>query len=392
MAMDHTPSGRRPHYHRGRRGMDRRGSERRSPQAAEQAPRPAGDQVDVEQIMRDIRSRISQRHGIELTPQQIQDLAARRLEAILDPRNVNPTLFDQLRKGAAAAPEPQPQAADQASAIADDAIYEGGAVLRFFRRLFNPLLKLLFDPAPLTTAIRAQAQITREAAIRAAERERIQTEWNALHYQIVQRLVTEVSRNSIEVQALTTRVEALAARVDFNDRRVRSLESAPAPARRERPQEPVQAPPVTSEVVASSENVATPATPGASPGLQSDGARRRRRRRRGRRGSTPVAESTGGAAAAVEAGTDDLPEGDDAGGDEDLQDGPDAVEAAAPDATAPAAAGAVEPTALERTDTADAVEPTAVNTLPAPGPLPSAAPDEPPAPASAARDPGAPES
>src|SRR5688572_24282403 len=98
MAMDHNASGRRPHYHRGRRGMDRRGTERRSQQSADQTPRPSADQADVEQIMREIRSRIAQR-GIELSPQQIQDLAAHRLEAILDPRTSNPTLFDQLRKG-----------------------------------------------------------------------------------------------------------------------------------------------------------------------------------------------------------------------------------------------------------------------------------------------------
>ena len=108
MAMDHNASGRRPHYHRGRRGMDRRGSERRSQQPAEAAPRPSSDQLDVEQIMREIRSRIAQR-GIDLTPQQIQDLAAHRLEAILDPRNINPTLLDQLRRGAATPPDPLPR-------------------------------------------------------------------------------------------------------------------------------------------------------------------------------------------------------------------------------------------------------------------------------------------
>ena len=86
MAMDHNPPGRRPHYHRGRRGTDRRGNDRRSAQqSAEPGARPSGDQVDVEQIMREIRSRISQRHGIELSTQQIQELAARRLEAILEP-------------------------------------------------------------------------------------------------------------------------------------------------------------------------------------------------------------------------------------------------------------------------------------------------------------------
>ena len=75
--------------------------------ARQRAPQPppqrrtgrsaAGDQVDVEQIMRDIRARISQRHGIELSNQQIQELAARRLEAILDPRTIKPALLEQLR-------------------------------------------------------------------------------------------------------------------------------------------------------------------------------------------------------------------------------------------------------------------------------------------------------
>jgi len=222
--------------------MDRRGSERRTPQqAAEQAPRSSSDQVDVEQIMREIRSRVSQRHGIELTPQQIQELAARRLEAILDPRNVNPTLFEQLRKGAASAPDPAPQTAEGELSITEDAIYDGGGVVRFFRRLLNPLLKLLFNPAPLVAALQTQARINRESATRAAERERRQTEWNALHYQVLQRLVTEVSRNSLEVQALVSRVEALTGRVDFNDRRVRALESVPVPARNQRT--PHEAPP-----------------------------------------------------------------------------------------------------------------------------------------------------
>ena len=95
MPTEHNAQGRRPHYNRGRRGPDRRGSDRRSTQQAqEQQGRPqGGDHVDVEQIMRDIRARIAQRHGIELSSQQVQELAARRLEAILDPRTMNPALM-----------------------------------------------------------------------------------------------------------------------------------------------------------------------------------------------------------------------------------------------------------------------------------------------------------
>ena len=88
---------RRPHYHRGRRGPDRRGGDRRPQQQPQQTDNSSNrdrDQLDVEQIMREIRSRISEKHGIDLTAQLIQELAARRLEAILDPRTIKPSLMD----------------------------------------------------------------------------------------------------------------------------------------------------------------------------------------------------------------------------------------------------------------------------------------------------------
>ena len=87
--MDHNQQGQTPgrrHFHRGRRGPDRRGPDRRGPDRQPQPPaEPAArNDIDVEQIMRDIRARISQRSGIELTNQQIQELAARRLESSVE--------------------------------------------------------------------------------------------------------------------------------------------------------------------------------------------------------------------------------------------------------------------------------------------------------------------
>ncbi|HVG71155.1 MAG TPA: hypothetical protein VM819_09600 [Vicinamibacterales bacterium] len=368
--MDHNPSGRRPHYHRGRRGTDRRGSDRRVPQqSAEQGGRPSADQVDVEQIMREIRNRISQRHGIEFSTQQIQDLAARRLEAILEPRNINPTLLEQLRKGAAAPQDPLPPNADAADSFADDAIYAGSPLVRFFRRLFNPLLKLLFNPAPVVSALQAQGRRNQAVATRTAELERRQTEWNALHYQILQRLVTEVSRASIEMQALSQRVEALAARVDFNDRRVRTLETAPPPARSPRPQETAPtatSPAATSPAPAPPE---TATTTNSSPPA-ADAPRRRRRRRRGRRGSIVGTESSATPAAANAVVPDDaadLDEGDDEEALEESPSGEPTVESAAEIAvadTAPAAEPAVLPVP-------SMPEPAA---LPSPGPAPEPSP------------------
>lgn len=301
--MDHNAQGRRPHYHRGRRGSDRRGGDRRAPQQPpEHSGRSGAEQVDVEQIMRDIRARIAQRHGIELTTPQIQELAARRLEAILDPRTINPTLTEQLRKAASNPIDVPLPAIDPGYEFDESTLFDTHrGLLRLIRRLLNPILKLFFNPTPLIQTLHTQARMNKQAAAREAERERRQTEWNALHYEILSRLVTEVSRVSIEMQELSGRVESLAARVDFNDRRVRTIESAAVQARPAHPraseaQTAVSAPAGAQEPAVSS---VAPEAPAADGGM-----RRKRRRRRGRRsggipsglaaapGAAPPVEST----------------------------------------------------------------------------------------------------
>ena len=284
---DHQPNhGRRPHY-RGRRGNERRGTERRTPQhAAESAPR---DNVDVEQIMRDIRARIASRHGIELSTGQIQELAARRLDAILDPRHVKPSLLEQMRRAAGESVEVPEPPADTSTPFAESTLYESHqALVRFFRRLFNPLLKLFFNPAPIARAITAQNERLDAMARREADLLSRQTEWNALQYEILQRLVTEIARNSLEVQSLSLRVESLEAKLDFNERRVRAMEQGTGSARPAvRPAAEVSAEPASLQPPARAAVNGVDATSG-------DATRRRRRRRRGRRSGAGAAE--GGAA------------------------------------------------------------------------------------------------
>src|SRR6266850_607854 len=152
MPMDHNSQGRRGNFHRGRRGPDRRGPERREgPPPEQQAPR--GDRVDVEQIMRDIRARISQRSGVDLSNQQIQELAARRLEAILDPRSLKPGLLDQLRRGAGDR-QPSSEAPPALPPLFEEVnLYDSpNGLLRFVRRLLNPILRLFFNPTPIAHA------------------------------------------------------------------------------------------------------------------------------------------------------------------------------------------------------------------------------------------------
>jgi hypothetical protein len=307
--MDHN-QGRRGHFHRGRRGPDRRGPERRQGSPPEQGNRPERvDRVDVEQVMREIRTRISQRSGIELSNQQIQELAARRLDAILDPRGLSPELLEQLRRSAGERTVPvdvAPPATAPAYPFDETTLYDSpNALLRFFRRLLNPLLRLMFNPTPIAHALAVQSRLNAEIAAREAERDRRQAEWNALHFEILQRLALEVSRGSLEAQSLALRVESLATKVDFNERRVRTMEGAQV---RSRPTETAQAPQAATSPPAE----APPPSP-QGPAPSGEAPRRRRRRRRGRRAPGGMVPTEAGSAlpASAEAGEDegDIDEG-----------------------------------------------------------------------------------
>jgi len=314
--MDHN-QGRRGHFHRGgRRGPDRRGPERRQVPGPGPAPDQASrgernDRVDVEQIMREIRARIAQRSGVDLSNQQIHELAARRLEAILDPRGLKPELLDQLRRAAGERTVPVDAAPSAAQSYPFDeaTLYDSpNGFLRFLRKLFNPLLRLLFNPTPVAHALAQQSRLNTELLQREADRDRRQAEWNALHYEILQRLALEVSRVSVDSQSLSMRVESLGTKVDFNERRVRTMEGTQA--RPSRPQESPQAAPQAAAApsVPTSEAAPQPSAEGQPAGEPS---RRRRRRRRGRRGpGAGVPAEAGVNAPAASASVVDMDEGD----------------------------------------------------------------------------------
>ena len=102
------------------------------------------DSVDVEQIMRQIRSRIREKRGVDYTEEEIRELANVKLEKFLDPRGVRSDLLDQFRRSKAAMPAPENYAFEE------ETIYETHrGFIRWMRKLLNPLLKLLFNPNPL---------------------------------------------------------------------------------------------------------------------------------------------------------------------------------------------------------------------------------------------------
>ena len=247
--------------------------------------------------MRDIRKRIAQVQGIDLSTQQIQDLAARRLESILDPRAIKPSLLNALRRSSRNAPTRHVShpPSEPSFTFEDSTIYDSHrGMLRFIRRLLNPLLKLLFNPNPVIDALHRQAKLNAQRAERDAERDREQTEWNALHYEIVQRLVTEVSRVSLESKSMTMRIESLDAKLEFNEKRVRGIEGS---THRERPRSRSVESVTMSAVPAREASPVDAPSNTATPRLEdqaADPVKRRRRRRRGRRAAVPNGDAAQG--------------------------------------------------------------------------------------------------
>ena len=165
------------------------------------------DSVDVEQIMRQIRSRIREKRGVDYTEEEIRELASVKLEKFLDPRGVRSDLLEQFRRKREASLPPN-------FAFEDTTLFETHrGFLRFMRRLLRPILKLFLNPNPLIEALHIQSKLNAQQAA-----------LEPLHYEVIHNLVLETTRLGIEVKNLKMRVESMSSRLDFDERRARALE------------------------------------------------------------------------------------------------------------------------------------------------------------------------
>ncbi|MEP6593041.1 MAG: hypothetical protein ABJC51_05100 [Acidobacteriota bacterium] len=165
------------------------------------------DNVDVEQIMRQIRSRIKEKRGVDYTEEEIRELASVKLEKFLDPRGVRSDLLEQFRRKREASLPPN-------FAFEDTTLFETHrGFLRFMRRLLRPILKLFFNPNPLIEALHIQSKLNAQQAA-----------LEPLYYEVIHNLVLETTRLGIEVKNLKMRVESMSSRLDFDERRARALE------------------------------------------------------------------------------------------------------------------------------------------------------------------------
>jgi hypothetical protein len=166
------------------------------------------DSVDVEQIMRQVRSRIREKRGVDYTEDEIRELASVKLERFLDPKGVRSDLLEQYRKRRDASTTARNYTFE------DTTLYESSRpFLRGLRKLLNPLLKLFFNPTPVVEALHIQSKLN--DSYNQAE---------ALYYELIHNLVLETTRLGIEVKNLKMRVESMSSRLDFDERRARALE------------------------------------------------------------------------------------------------------------------------------------------------------------------------
>jgi hypothetical protein len=148
------------------------------------------DDVNVEQIMRSIRERIEEkRHGL-YTDEELEEIARRRLDAVLDAHEFNSDLISDFRS------EP----ARWNFQFSAETIYRSsrgalGQLLERLRRVLRPIQKLFWNPNPMISALSRHA------------------------------MASELTKLNLEVQGLKNRVLELQGRLDLQVRREKTLES-----------------------------------------------------------------------------------------------------------------------------------------------------------------------
>ena len=131
--------------------------------------------------MRQIRSRIREKRGVDYTEDEIRELANVKLEKFLDPRG------RAVRSARAVPQAPRSRRCRRRAnyAFEDTTLYEIAPRPdpAWIRKLLNPILKLFFNPNPLIQALHIQSELN----TRNAKREELDT----LYYELIHNLVLE---------------------------------------------------------------------------------------------------------------------------------------------------------------------------------------------------------
>ncbi|HTV02760.1 MAG TPA: hypothetical protein VMF13_19580 [Luteitalea sp.] len=230
------------------------------------------DSVNVEDIMRQIRARVKEKRGADYTEDEVKELASVKLEKFLDPLAVRSGLLDEYRRQRSTTSLLGIEAPPDLYGFDAETMYASsrgtaGSILRTLRRWLNPLLKLFINPNPLIHVLNLQTSLNGYFTRSIGRVSDHLQQRDALNFEVLNNVVVELTRLSIENRNLKMRVESLNTRLDFAERRGRALEGV------------VQYKPGSSPV---SLTTLEPVADNGNP-EDADKTGRRRRRRRGRR-------------------------------------------------------------------------------------------------------------
>ena len=172
--------------------------------------------IDVEKIMDEIRSRIREKRGVDYTEAQIRELASVELERFLDSKKVRSDLMEHYR-GRRLSKDRDFQLPPPIFFFTDEVTHasSSGALRRLMMmslRILNPVLRKFFAAK--------QRAIDAYHTERFAERQELE----ALNYELLNNLVVGITRLAIDTKNQKMRLESLASRLDFDERRGRALE------------------------------------------------------------------------------------------------------------------------------------------------------------------------
>ena len=155
--------------------------------------------IDADRLRADVERRVEERRQSGLfTEEELRYIAERRLEPVLQGRDLSAALLEELRA----------RDAQWNYSFDPETIYRTsrGGFLGVARRLLRPVQKLFWNPTPMISALSRQSDLNRFSA-------------HLLH-----NLVLELTRLNLEVAELKNRNLQLSGRLELLAKRSRALE------------------------------------------------------------------------------------------------------------------------------------------------------------------------
>ena len=164
-----------------------------------------GTDIDVEAVMANIRRKIEEKRKGLYTEDEVREIAEMKLDAVLDSQKFNSDFVAAFK-----ARDEQWNYRFDPETIYKSSRPGGGGFIRFARRLLNPVLKLMFNPNPIISALSRQSDLNRYYVV------------------LLHTMANEMTQLNLELTNLKATLRTLGIRVDFQTKREKTLEQLTA--------------------------------------------------------------------------------------------------------------------------------------------------------------------